>query len=112
MIPENNITRHTIMKKSHVRNAILETIQESEYFSHIMCHSPWTYDNVIDVTIGWIKIRLVDNGDIAFFIFTSSIVGEDSIFVNDIPRMEDPELKQMVNICGFAQQIAKKTFEF
>ena len=111
MIPENNETKHSMMKRIHIRTAIMETIQEYEYFSHVIGHSPWTHDNVIDVTIEWIKSNLFMEREIDIEDVIHSIVGEDSQYVN-VPIMSNSERIAHIYLYIFVQEITEKLFDF
>ena len=106
-------SRHSLMKRIHVRNAITETIRESEYFSHVILHSPWTHDNVIDVTIERMKSKLsLHSIDVDIYEVIENILDNKSAYAKIPLYIEDKEDITWANIYDLVDEIIKKLFEF
>lgn len=100
-------SRHTIMKRIHVRQAIEETIMDSDFNTHVVNTTSWAWKEVIDGVIKYHSERPSMSEEYFHDVIeiATEIVGEDRLWERAAPY-GDADEGHDVSFAVFIETIA------
>jgi len=104
--------RHTCMKRIHVRQAIEETIMESDFHTHVVLTTSWTWTEVIDGVVKYFRERPSMQEEYFYDVIeiATEIVGEDRLTERAAPY-GDADTGQAISFPAFIETIAGDVFD-